>query len=184
MLREAPAPSLRVRPVPGASRARRAPSLPFNQCLERGSWVRNSPELSDLPSRSLRQRGYSYELFGIQGSFVRYQTLTGLIYFVLEFTKDRYKNKDSWTPFPRCPALGERKKEIKQENVSTGEWVTISERVISRCFSPLPRLATNWGRLCSCELSAPGEGCAWAEQKQRHLPCLNSRSQRNVEAKC
>lgn len=115
----------------------------FNQCLERGFWVCNFLELSDFFFCFLRQRGYSYEFFGIQGFFVRYQILMGLIYFVLEFIKDRYKNKDLWILFFRCFVFGERKKEIKQENVSIGEWVIIFERVISCCFSFFFRFVIN-----------------------------------------
>lgn len=42
---------------------------------------------------------------GFRVSFVKNQPLLGLVYFVLEFTRDSYKDKDAWSLFPRCPVL-------------------------------------------------------------------------------
>lgn len=62
------------------------------------------PELSDLPSCPLRHRGTVGTSLGFRISHIRYQTLVGLVYFVLKFTKDRCKGKDafpaSWVPSP------------------------------------------------------------------------------------
>lgn len=39
--------------------------------------------------------GYSFDLLGIQGFLYKEQTLMGLVYFVLELTKDTCKDKEA-----------------------------------------------------------------------------------------
>ena len=65
----------------------------LHTALQTPSLSFNSPEVRAPPFP--KAVGYSFDLLGIQGFLYKEQTLMGLVYFVLELTKDTCKDKEA-----------------------------------------------------------------------------------------
>lgn len=107
---------------------------------------------------------------GFRVSIMKNETLVVLVYFVLEFTKYRFRDKDVVPSF--LGALPSEKKGINQVNFSRFEWVTISETAIfTRLFVvafPTPSLTANSGLLAPC----PQEGMCLGRAETKLSPLL------------
>lgn len=107
---------------------------------------------------------------GFRVSIIKNETLIVLVYFVLQFTKYRFRDKDVVPSF--LGALPLEKKGFNQVNFRRFEWVNISEiAIFTRLFVvafPTPSLTANSGLLVHC----PQDGMCLGRAETKVSPLL------------